>query len=456
MKLYEGRVPGKPDPLMDRINRSLPFDIRLLPFDLATNRAWAMELQHLGIYSQGELERVLARLEEIQVMARDGAFAELPPDEDIHTLVERLLTETLGSLGARIHTGRSRNDQVVCDLRLYTVDHGRRIVTALLSLINTLADRAEEHASTLLAGTTHLQPALPVTLGHFLCSLAAGIARDVERLREAIERTNRCPLGSGAMAGSGFPVDRDRLTRQLRFSATLPNSIDAVSDRDFCQEMVSACALTVTRLSRYAEQWIIWANPCFGYVRFSDQWSTGSSMMPQKRNPDAMELIRGKAARVSGALTTLLSLTKGVPLTYAKDLQEDKEPLFDALDTTELVVTVFTRATASAHFYPEAMSRALSGDMLATDLADALARAGIPFRKAHEQVASLVSRLEAQNRSLLDLSSVEMTEAFPVLSANPPQLDFQGSVAARSVSGGTAPEQVKQQIAALRSFAAKT
>jgi argininosuccinate lyase len=454
MKLYEGRVPGAPDPLMDQINRSLPFDIRLLPHDLATNRAWALELERLGIYTPAEREQIHAGLEEIGAIHQAGAFATLPRDEDVHTLVERLLTEKLGPLGARIHTGRSRNDQVVCDLRLYTVEQLGVLTEALNSLIATIADRAEEHAETLFAGTTHLQPALPITLGQFLCSLAAGLVRDAERLRDACARTNRCPLGAGAMAGSGFPVDRQRLADLLGFEEVLPNSIDAVSDRDFCQETISACSLATNRLSRYAEQFIVWANPAFGYIRFADDWSTGSSMMPQKRNPDAMELIRGKAARVTGALTTLLTLTKGVPLTYAKDLQEDKEPLFDALDTTNLVITVFDRALASAQFFPRKMAAALGGDMLATDLADVLARAGVPFRKAHERVAAIVSKLEAGNKDLSAMPSAELIAAFPELAGNPPRLDFAGSVAARDVEGGTAPPRVHDQIKQLRALVA--
>lgn len=451
MKLYEGRVGGKPLPLMDQINRSLPFDIRLLACDLATNRAWAGELCRLGIFSPDEHRAILAALDEIGAAAEAGAFSPLPDDEDVHTLVERQLTEKLGPIGARIHTGRSRNDQVVCDLRLYTRAAIDRQRTALQALIALLADLGECHAETLMAGTTHLQPALPITLGQFLCSLGFALTRDLGRLEDARARVNLCPLGSGAMAGSGFPVDRQALAAAMGFQGILDNSIDAISDRDFCQETAFACATLTTHLSRYAEQFTIWANPLFGYVRFSDDWSTGSSMMPQKRNPDAMELVRGKAARVQGNLTTLLTLTKGLPLTYAKDLQEDKEPLFDALDTALLVTEVFTGALASAQFRPERLTAALSGDMLATDLADALARAGLPFRQAHEQVARLVTELERDGGNLAALTSAQLASRFPLLGPAPKPLDFAASVAARIVAGGTAPARVHDQVQLLRS-----
>ncbi len=449
MKLYKGRVPESPTALMDQINRSLPFDIRLLPFDVAVNRAWAKELNRLEVFTDGETSQVVSRLNDILEMFEQGEFEILPGDEDVHTLVERLLTEELGPTGARIHTGRSRNDQVVSDLRLYTAQQISTLCREISLLIHTLADLAEIHADALMAGTTHLQPALPITLGHYLCSLAAALERDWERLLDCQKRANRCPLGAGAMAGSGFPVNRKALAEDLGFDGVLPNSIDAVSDRDFCQETVGACAILACHLSRYAEQLIIWANPAFGYVRFSGQWSTGSSMMPQKRNPDAMELVRGKAARIIGANTTLLSLTKGLPLTYAKDLQEDKEPLFDALDQTLLIIRVFREAIESATFFPKKLAMRLDGDMLATDLADALARKGVPFREAHERVGAFVSELEAEELNLLAAHPSRIAGSFPELDKDF-VLDFKASVANRYVEGGTAPKSVLQQVARFR------
>ncbi len=452
MKLYKGRIPNDPNPLMDEINRSLPFDIRLLPHDVATNRAWAAELQRLGVFSEEELASVQETLTAIEREWAAGGFDPLPDDEDVHTLVERKLTEALGPVGARIHTGRSRNDQVVTDLRLYCIAQLTQLSQALKTLIHTLTRRAREHRDTLMAGTTHLQPALPVTLGHYLLSLAAAIQRDLSRVQSATAHTNRCPLGAGAMAGSGFPVNRRALADALGFAEVLPNSIDAVSDRDFCIEITSACALITTHLSRYADQLIVWANPAFGTVRFSDQWSTGSSMMPQKRNPDAMELIRGKAARVHGNLVHLLSMLKGVPLSYAKDLQEDKEPLFEALDTTLLCVRVFEKAIGSAVFNEKRLAAALTDDMLATDLADALARAGVPFRVAHERVGAWVSELEAAGRGILETTLPERAAVFPELGETGAALSFADSVAARYVAGGTAPASVDQQIADLETF----
>ncbi len=449
MKLYKGRVPESPTALMDQINRSLPFDIRLLPFDVAVNRAWAKELTRLEVFTDGETSRVISRLNDILEMFEQGEFEILPGDEDVHTLVERLLTEELGPTGARIHTGRSRNDQVVSDLRLYTAQQISTLCREISLLIHTLADLAEIHADALMAGTTHLQPALPITLGHYFCSLAAALERDWERLLDCHKRTNRCPLGAGAMAGSGFPVNRKALAEDLGFDGVLPNSIDAVSDRDFCQETVGACAILACHLSRYAEQLIIWANPAFGYVRFSGQWSTGSSMMPQKRNPDAMELVRGKAARIIGANTTLLSLTKGLPLTYAKDLQEDKEPLFDALDQTLLIIRVFREAIESATFFPKKLAMRLDGGMLATDLPDALARKGVPFRDAHERVGAFVSELEAEELNLLAAHPSRIAGSFPELDKDF-VLDFKASVANRYVEGGTAPKSVLHQVARFR------
>ncbi len=452
MKLYRGRLPDGPSPLMDQINRSLPFDIRLLPQDVAVNRAWAGELRRLGVFTDREWRDIGLALDEILAGYEAGAFDPLPDDEDVHTLVERSLTERLGKTGARIHTGRSRNDQVAADLRLYAVARLDELAAALRGCIRALRDQAAKHAETLLAGTTHLQPALPITLGHFLLSAAFALVRDGERVADARRRTNRSPLGSGAMAGSGFLVDRQALAAALGFESALANSVDAVSDRDFCLEIASACAIMTGHLSRYAEQLIIWANPAFGYVRFADAWSTGSSMMPQKRNPDAMELVRGKAARTIGAVGALMSMVKGVPLTYAKDLQEDKQPLFDALDTALVCVRVFAEAAASAEFFPERMARALSDDMLATDLADALARAGAPFRDAHERVGALVRELELDGRTLLQLGPADLAARFPELAEEPPALTFDASVRQRAVYGGAAPARVREQIAELDAY----
>jgi len=449
MTLYQGRIGIKHSGLMDAINRSLPVDIRLLPYDLLTNRAWATELQRIGVLSEIEFGDIAKALGEIAQMAAAGAFDPLPDDEDVHTLVERLLTEKTGEAGSKIHTGRSRNDQVVCDLRMWAADQLIGISADLTALIRAIKTLAETHAEVLLAGNTHLQPAQPITLGHFLLSLAFALLRDKHRLDDVYKRVNLCPLGSGALAGSGFEVDRKKLAQDLGFDGICDNTLDAVSDRDFAQEIAAHCAILCGHLSRYAEQFIIWANPNFGYLRFADEWSTGSSMMPQKRNPDAMELIRAKAARCIGHCAALLALTKGLPPSYSKDLQEDKASLFDAVFMTRLCVRVFREALQSARFFPEQMAKELTGEMLATDLADELVKTGLSFRKAHERVAHFVSWLEKRSLSILDLKEEEMAEHFPEINHREFSLGFQDAITRRNVAGGTAFESVKKQVETL-------
>ena len=445
MTLYKGRIGLEPGELMEAINRSLPVDIRLLPYDVATNRAWAGELAGLGFYSDEELSDVGRVLDEILEIHQAGGFDPLPDDEDVHTLVERILTEKLGDAGARIHTGRSRNDQVACDLRLYLIDSIDMLIEDATGLLSGLRELIEAHVDTLLAGTTHMQPAQPISLGHFLASLAAAIMRDAERLDDCRKRAALCPLGSGAIAGSGFSVDRQKLADTLGFEGVLPNSLDAIADRDSAQEAAAACAILAAHLSRYAEQFILWSNPRFGYLRFSDRWSTGSSMMPQKRNPDAMELVRGKSARIIGQANSLLVLTKGLPLSYAKDLQEDKSALFDSIDSTHLILQVFTEALTSAEFFPSKMEAALDGDMLATDLADGLSAAGVPFRKAHERVALFVTELEGRGADLLSAGDNEFLAAFPELDHDSFDMTYRAALERRAVTGACAPSRVREQ-----------
>ncbi len=444
MTLYEGRLNRPVSELMDSLNRSLPVDIRLLPYDVAVNRAWAEELGRIGVFGKEEVENVTRELDALLAEARAGAFDTLPEDEDVHTLTERFLTERLGDTGAKIHTGRSRNDQVATDFRLYIMDALNGLMDDVATLLGVLRGPIETHAATLLAGTTHLQPAQPITLGHFLASLASALLRDFDRLADARGRAALCPLGSGALAGSGFKVDRVRLARELGFDGVLPNSLDAIADRDAAQETAGVCAILAAHISRYAEQFVLWSHPSFGYLRFSDRWSTGSSMMPQKRNPDAMELVRGKASRVAGQVTTLLSLTKGLPLSYAKDLQEDKQALFDAVDTTCLVVQVMAGALADVEFLPDRMARTLTGDMLATDLADRLVEAGTPFRAAHGEVARWVAELEKAGKNPLDTTLKERKKRFPNLSEKALALDYETSIRRRDVEGGAAPSRVRE------------
>ena len=446
MTLYDGRISASLDADMDAINRSLPVDIRLLAYDVLTNRAWTDELARLGVVTEQERLAIHTALEQVAAMT----FAKLPDDEDVHTLVERLVTEKVGPAGGKIHTGRSRNDQVVCDTRMFTADALLALRAELLDLIARLAELAAAHAETVFAGTTHLQPAQPITLGHFLLSLAEALWRDQERAADAFGRANQCPLGAGALAGSGFAVDREALARALGFDGVLENTLDAVADRDFAQEAAAVAAMLLVHLSRYAEQMVIWSNPAFGYVRFSDAWSTGSSMMPQKRNPDAMELVRGLAGRCIGDLTALLTLTKGVPLSYAKDLQDDKKLLFDALDTARLCTRVFREAVATAHFDAGRMAEALRPELLATDLADELVKYGVPFREAHHRVAALVTELENEAKDLSDVDAQRFAAVFPELGDQPFSFGFDDAVKRRAVRGGTAPEAVRAAIAQLR------
>jgi len=434
---------------MDALNRSLPVDIRFFPHDVKTNRIWADELTRIGVFTPAEHQAIDDALNRISARWAAGEFDTIPDDEDIHTLTERLLTELLGDTGARIHTGRSRNDQVACDLLLYLKDALAELKSHTIALILTIADIAERHAETLVAGMTHVQPAQPITLGHFLMSLCSALLRDVSRMDDTRNRMDRCPLGAGAIAGCGFPVDRERIARELGFREPADNSIDATSDRDAAQESAFVCAALLTHLSRYAEQFVLWSNPAFGYVKWADTWSTGSSMMPQKRNPDAMELVRAKAARVIGDTTALLAVTKGVPLAYAKDLQEDKEAVFDALDTALVAVRVFNEALKTACFLPDRMLAGLTSDMLATDLADALVTTGVPFRKAHERTARFLNSLEVTGRDLLAATPAELQNAFPEFDT-PPRLGYRESLDRRQVVGGTAPASVRRQIEAVK------
>jgi len=378
-------------------------------------------------------------------MYQDGAFAALPADEDVHSLVERLLTEQLGPTGAKIHTGRSRNDQVVTDVRLMAVDCLTELLNELRELIALTAHLATTHAETLFAGTTHLQPAQPITLGFYFLSLAFALRRDHERLADARTRTDRCPLGSGALAGSAFAVARAALAEALGFAGVSPNALDAISDRDFVQEIAGAIAILGSHLSRYAEQFVLWAQPDFGFIRFADDWSTGSSMMPQKRNPDAMELVRAKAARCLGNTVTLLTLTKGLAPSYSKDLQEDKAALFDSLDTALLTVQVFRQALQTAIFNEDRLRGSLTFDLLATEIADALTRAGLPFRQAHERVGEFFRRLDAENRTASSLTDTEWHATFPELPDSSVARDFAAAVERRQVLGGAAPAEVRRQ-----------
>ena len=378
-----------------------------------------------------------------------GRFAWSVDLEDVHMNIERRLTEKIGDAGKRLHTGRSRNDQVATDIRLYLRDAVDAIVGLIRRLQQVLVQLAAEHAETIMPGFTHLQVAQPVSLGHHLLAYVEMLARDRERMLDARKRINSLPLGAAALAGTSYPINRARVAELLGFERVCENSLDAVSDRDFAIEFTAAAALVMTHLSRLSEELILWMNPRFGFVDLPDRFCTGSSIMPQKKNPDVPELVRGKTGRVNGHLVGLLTLMKGQPLAYNKDNQEDKEPLFDTVDTLEQTLRIYADMMAGLKVKPEAMRRALrEGFATATDLADYLVKRGLPFRDAHEVVALAVRHAESQQCDLTDLSLAQLQSFSALIAADVFEvLTAEGSLAARDHVGGTAPAQVRAAVA---------
>lgn len=451
MKMWDGRFSKASDKLMEQFHNSLPFDRTLIEEDITGSIAWAKALAGTGIFSSGEFEQVRTALESILEDYRNGKIEFLPQDEDIHMAVERVLIERIGDLGARLHTGRSRNDQVATDTRLYTKKAIEQIIEAVSDLQKSLLGRAEKDADIIMPGFTHLQQAQPILLAHYWLSLFFLLEREKSRLHHARLSTDIMPLGSGALAGSGFNVDRGKLAEDLGFASASLNSIDAVSSRDFLLETLSSIASLSIHLSRYAEDLIIWSSREFGFVELDDAWSTGSSMMPQKKNPDSLELIRGKSGRFIGNYTRFATTLKGVGLTYYKDLQEDKEPLFDSVNQILLVLNVMSQVIATLSVKRERMKGDLDPFLLATELADYLARKGMPFRQAHKVVGRIVAFcIESKSplttlqleklRTFSDLFEEDVTEVF----------SFEGSINRRLVAGGTGRESVRCQIETAR------
>ncbi len=453
-RLWGGRFAAEPAPEMDRLNRSLPVDMRLWREDVAGSQAWASAIAAAGVVSHAEWLRLQAGLD--RVAARLDAWTadewRAAPDEDVHSLVERLLYEEAGDVAGKLHTGRSRNDQVATDSRLWAVGAVARLDAALRELQRALLEQAEAHRGTVMPAYTHMQRAQPVSAAHWLLSHAWPLARDRERLGQARERAAVLPLGSGAIAGCPFPVDRVLLKETLGFHAVSPNSIDAVADRDWVAELLFVGAAIGIHLSRLAEDLVVFGSHEWGFVRFSDRFSTGSSLMPQKRNPDAMELARGKAGRLIGNLTAILSVLKGLPSGYNKDLQEDKEALFDTFDTLEALLPAVSGTVRTMELNAERCAAAVDAGMLATDLADFLVRRGMPFREAHGAVGRLVRTAEENGCRVDELDRRTFTEASPHFAEADFALLFSpaASLAARSGIGGTAPDAVSEQIAALR------
>lgn len=453
--LWGGRFEQAASPLLRQFNDSLPFDQRLWLEDIFGSMAYAEAIAAAGLLTAEERAALLAGLEQVAEEWRSGQFQPAAGDEDIHTAVERRLGELVGPLAGKLHTGRSRNDQVATDLRWWLRSRGDELDGLLAALLGATVERAEAEIDVLMPGYTHLQPAQPIRWSHWLLSHAWAWQRDRERLTDLRRRLNHSPLGAGALAGNPFAIDRHALAADLGFAGPIPNSIDAVRDRDYAVEFLSWAALLGVHLSQIAEDLILWSSREFGFVQVADLFSTGSSLMPQKRNPDSLELLRGKAGRLTGNLVSLLTTLKGLPAAYNKDLQEDKEPLFDSVDTLLVALPVATGVLATLSIRPERMRAALGDELLATDLADTLVRRGVPFRQSHELAGLAVKRSEALGVSLRDLPLAEYQAISPQFGPDVVGVfDFEQSVEQRAVYGGTARAAVLQQIEELRTLLA--
>ena len=443
------------EPVDERVKRftaSVSFDRRLAKYDIQASRAHARMLAAQGILARRDLAAIQRGLARIEREIESGRFRWSLDAEDVHLNIERRLTALVGDAGKRLHTARSRNDQVATDVRLWLRAEIDSLRILLAELQGALLDQAERHAGLVMPGFTHLQVAQPVTFGHHLLAYVEMLERDRERLVQIRSRVNRLPLGAAALAGTGFPIDRKRVARELGFEGLCENSLDAVSDRDFAIEFCAGAALVMVHLSRLAEELVLWANPRFGFVRLPEAYCTGSSIMPQKRNPDVPELVRGKSGRVFGALVALLALMKAQPLAYNKDNQEDKEPLFDAADTIRDCIAIFIGLMEGLEPMPQAMRAALlEGNATATDLADYLARKGVPFRDAHGVVARAVREAERRGVDLASLPLSTLKDFSPKIGAEVAKvLTPEGSVASRQHIGGTAPAEVRRAIARAR------
>ena len=416
MKLWGGRFEGDISKLMNKFNASLPFDINLMEYDIEGSLAHVKMLGRQGIISESEAEKISAGLKEV----RKELAEEIKNDkfdsseaEDIHTLVEMRLTDKIGELGGKLHTGRSRNDQVALDMRLYLRDQIAQIKKLILYFMEVLLELAEEHQETVMPGYTHLQRAQALTFGHHLLAYYFKLKRDYERFEDAEKRINVSPLGSGALAGSSFDLDREWAAAELGFERACENSLDGVSDRDFVLEFLSVASNLMIHLSRLSEEVILWNSKEFSFIELADQYTTGSSIMPQKKNPDLAELVRGKAGRVIGSLNQLLLTVKGLPLAYNKDLQEDKEGLFDTVSTLKIILELYPEMMKTMHVNKDEMKEAAAkGFLNATELADYLAEHGIPFRKAHQIVGEAVLFADQQNKELEELNSDEWEDLF--------------------------------------------
>jgi argininosuccinate lyase len=452
-RLWGGRFEREPDKQFDAFQRSFSFDRRLLPYELEVDRAWAKALQTVGILTEVEVRDTLNALHSISdELSADQTFLQDSTAEDVHHFVESALVHELGALGWKLHTGRSRNELVATDFRLFVMDAAASLQRQLAEFLGAILEQAKTNFGVPMAGMTHMQHAQPILLSHFLLAHAEAFSRDVARLQHASESADACPMGSGALAGNSFNIDRNAIARDLGFSRITANSLDAVSDRDFALDYLFALAGIATHLSRLAEDFVIFASQEFGYVVLPDEYSTGSSLMPQKKNPDAWELIRGKTGRITGALLGLLTTLKGLPTSYQRDLQEDKEALFAAHDQVAAMLAIATGAVATTKFNTDRLYAAASNPVLfATDGADYLVHKGLPFRQAHDLIGKVLREAERQGKPWTQLSLEDVQKISPLF-----EQDFlaapsvESSIATKAVPGGTAPEQVRSAIAELQ------
>ena len=446
-KLWGGRFAKATDELVHRFNASIIFDVRLYDEDITGSIAWARALKRASLLTEEETETLVAGLERIRTEFENTAFPLKPNDEDVHTAIERRLTELVGAVGGKLHTGRSRNDQVATDFRLWVMGACDQLETEISALQKALIRSAEEYLALPMPGYTHLQHAQPVTWGHWVLSHFWPLVRDRQRIKRVREDTAVLPLGSAALAGTAFAIDRPQLAEELGFHTISDNSLDAVSDRDFVADFLYAGTLLGIHLSRLAEQLIIYSSREFQFVTLDDAYSTGSSLMPQKKNPDTLELTRGKSGRLIGRLTGFLATLKGLPSAYDKDLQEDKEPVFDVFDNLTLILPVMTGVIDTLTINPSNIAVQLEPGLLATDLADYLVKQGVPFRHAHELVGQAVQLAESKSVPLTKLSLEDLQTISPQFEAGVMNVfDVKLALENRSVTGGTAPQAIRKQL----------
>ncbi len=454
MKLWAGRFQKQTDELVNSFNSSIGFDARLYKQDITGSMAHARMLASCGVISQADAQRICAGLQQILLDIEAGKIAFSAENEDIHMNIETLLTERIGDAGKRLHTARSRNDQVALDFRMYLLGETGSIKAMLLELEDTLVSLAEQHQNTVMPGYTHLQRAQPITFAQHLLAYGSMFRRDITRLEDCRARMNECPLGSGALAGTTYPIDRFQTAKALGFDAPVANSLDGVSDRDYAIELLSDLSLIMMHLSRFCEEIILWCSWEFKFIELDDAYATGSSIMPQKKNPDVAELVRGKTGRVYGSLMGLLTVMKSLPLAYNKDMQEDKEGVFDAVDTVRQCLPVFTAMLATMHVRADHMRAAAShGFLNATDCADYLTKKGLPFRDAYKISGKLVYYCTEQDKTLERLSLSELQQFCPLFSEDVYEaLALDTCVGQRNSFGGPAPAQTQVQLDALRAF----